>query len=156
MPITLEQINSASTADALHALDGVYEHSPWIAAQALAQRPFRTLAHLKHALAHAVRTATALPSLVDRSDFAEVLRDRARASWRRQRFYRMLGAMLFRAAEPDARYRIFERFYRLSPRLIARFYAGRSTTADKLRLLSGKPPVPIGRAIAALAKRDWL
>ena len=58
MPITLEQINSASTADALHALDGVYEHSPWIAEQALAQRPFRTLAHLKHALAHAVRTAS--------------------------------------------------------------------------------------------------
>lgn len=109
-----------------------------------------------YSLAHAVRTAAALPSLVDRSAFAEVLRDRARASWRRQRFYRMLGAMLFRAAEPDARYRTFERFYRLSPRLIARFYAGGSTTADKLRLLSGKPPVPIGRAIAALAKRDWL
>ena len=108
-----------------------------------------------YSLPDAVRTAAALPSLVDRSDFAEVLRDRARTSWRRQRFYRMLGAMLFRAAEPDVRYRIFERFYRLSPRLIARFYAGRSTTADKLRILSGKPPVPIGRAIAALAKRDW-
>jgi len=63
--------------------------------------------------------------------------------------------MRYRAAEPDARYRIFERFYRLSPRLIGRFYAGRSTTADKLRILSGKPPVPIGRAIAALTKRDW-
>lgn len=108
-----------------------------------------------YSLPDAVRTAAALPSLVDRSDFAEVLRGRARASWRRQRFYRMLGAMLFRAAEPDVRYRIFERFYRLSPRLIARFYAGRSTTADKLRILSGKPPVPIGRAIAALAKGDW-
>ncbi|HEV7312028.1 lycopene beta-cyclase CrtY [Sphingopyxis sp.] len=108
-----------------------------------------------YSLPDAVRTAAALPSLVDRSDFAEVLRDLARVSWRRQRFYRMLGAMLFRAAEPDARYRIFERFYRLSPRLIARFYAGRLTTADKLRILSGKPPVPIGRAIAALAKRDW-
>ena len=108
-----------------------------------------------YSLPDAVRTVSALPSLVARSDFAEVLRDRARASWRRQRFYRMLGAMLFRAAEPDVRYRIFERFYRLSPHLIARFYAGCSTTADKLRILSGKPPVPIGRAIAALAKRDW-
>jgi len=108
-----------------------------------------------YSLPDAVRAVSVLPLLVDRSDFAEVLRDRARASWRRQRFYRMLGAMLFRAAEPDARYRIFERFYRLSPRLIGRFYAGRSTTADKLRILSGKPPVPIGRAIAALTKRDW-
>ena len=58
MPLTLEQINTASTAEALHALDGVYEHSPWIAEQALSQRPFRTLAQLKHALALAVRTAS--------------------------------------------------------------------------------------------------
>lgn len=108
-----------------------------------------------YSLPDAVRTASALPGLVDRADLPAILRDRAAASWRRQRFYRMLGAMAFRASEPDLRYRIFERFYRLAPGLIARFYAGRSTTADKLRILSGKPPVPIGRAIAALAKRDW-
>lgn len=108
-----------------------------------------------YSLPDAVRTASALPGLVDRPDLAPRLRDRAAVSWRRQRFYRMLGAMLFRAAEPDARFRIFQRFYRLSPGLIARFYAGRSTTADKLRILSGKPPVPIGRAMAALRKFDW-
>lgn len=108
-----------------------------------------------YSLPDAVRTASALPGLVDRADLPALLRDRAAASWRRQRFYRMLGAMAFRAAGPGERYRIFERFYRLASGLIARFYAGRSTTADKLRILSGKPPVPIGRAIAALAKRDW-
>jgi lycopene beta-cyclase len=108
-----------------------------------------------YSLPDAVRTASALPGIVDRADLPVVLRDRAAASWRRQRFYRMLGAMLFRAAEPDARYRIFERFYRLSPRLIARFYAGRSTRGDKLRILSGKPPVPVGRALAALRRFDW-
>lgn len=108
-----------------------------------------------YSLPDAVRTASALPGLVDQPDLPAVLRDRAAAAWRRQRFYRMLGAMLFRAAEPEARFRIFERFYRLSPGLIARFYAGRSTATDKLRLLSGRPPVPVGRAIAALAKRDW-
>ena len=58
MPLTLEQLNTASAAEALQLLDGVYEHSPWIAEQALAQRPFRSLAHLKHAMAHAVRTAS--------------------------------------------------------------------------------------------------
>ena len=84
-----------------------------------------------------------------------LLRARAQSAWRRQRFYRMLDAMLFRAADPDRRYRIFERFYRLSPRLVARFYAGRSTAADRLRLLAGKPPVPVGRALSALAKLDW-
>ncbi|SEH17015.1 lycopene beta-cyclase [Sphingopyxis sp. YR583] len=108
-----------------------------------------------YSLPDAVRTASALPGLVDRADLPAILRGRAAASWRRQRFYRMLGAMAFRAADPGERYRIFERFYRLAPGLVARFYAGRSTTADKLRILSGKPPVPIGRAIAALAKRDW-
>ena len=58
MAWTLDQLNAATPAQALEALDGVYEHSPWIAEQALTQRPFRSLAHLKHALAHAVRTAS--------------------------------------------------------------------------------------------------
>ena len=57
MPLSLEQLNAASPAEALALLDGLYEHSPWIAEQALAQRPFRSLAHLKHALAQVVRTA---------------------------------------------------------------------------------------------------
>ncbi len=61
MPITLEQLNSASREEATQMLDGLYEHSPWIAEQALNERPFRSLAHLKHAmcevLAHAGRDA---------------------------------------------------------------------------------------------------
>ncbi len=61
MPITLEQLNSASREEAAQMLDGLYEHSPWIAEQALNERPFRSLAHLKHAmcevLAHAGRDA---------------------------------------------------------------------------------------------------
>lgn len=65
----------------------------------------------------------------------------------------MLDLMLFKAANPDQRYRVLERFYRLSPDLVARFYAAHSTTLDKLRVLSGKPPVPVGRAIAALSGR---
>ena len=57
MPLTLEQLNAASPAEALALLDELYEHSPWIAEEVLAQRPFRSLAHLKHALAQVVRTA---------------------------------------------------------------------------------------------------
>lgn len=108
-----------------------------------------------YSLPDAVRAAAVLPALVGDTELAVRLRSRAAASWRRQRFYRMLGAMLFRAADPDARYRIFERFYGLSAGLIARFYAGRSTAADKLRILAGKPPVSVRRAIAALARLDW-
>lgn len=108
-----------------------------------------------YSLPDAVRTAAALPDLVDRKDLPAKLRQRAAAGWRRQRFYRMLDAMLFRAAEPAERYRVLERFYRLSPSLIARFYAGQSTTMDQLRILAGKPPVPINRALSALKDFDW-
>jgi len=48
MKLTLETLNSAPQNDALQLLAGLYEHSPWIAEQALQARPFRSLAHLKH------------------------------------------------------------------------------------------------------------
>ncbi|MDO9437430.1 2-oxo-4-hydroxy-4-carboxy-5-ureidoimidazoline decarboxylase [Hydrogenophaga sp.] len=50
MPITLEQLNSATLPEATQMLDGLYEHSLWIAEQALAQRPFASPAALKHAM----------------------------------------------------------------------------------------------------------
>ncbi len=55
--ITLQQLNAAPPDQALAWLDGMYEHSPWIAEQALATRPFASLAQLKHALASVVRGA---------------------------------------------------------------------------------------------------
>jgi beta-ureidopropionase / N-carbamoyl-L-amino-acid hydrolase len=50
MTITLAQLNAVPLPEAVHLLDGVYEHSPWIAQAALAQRPFQSLSHLKHAM----------------------------------------------------------------------------------------------------------
>ncbi len=50
MPLTLDQLNTVPLAEAAQQLDGLYEHSPWIAEAALAQRPFTSLAHLKHAM----------------------------------------------------------------------------------------------------------
>lgn len=70
--------------------------------------------------------------------------------WRRQAFDRMLARMLFDAADPPERYRVLQRFYRLPSGLIERFYAGRTTMADRLRILAGKPPVPINRALSAI------
>jgi lycopene beta-cyclase len=61
--------------------------------------------------------------------------------------------MLFRAAQPERRYRILERFYRLPEPLIERFYAARSTALDKVRVLSGRPPVPITAALGCLVER---
>ncbi len=57
MPLTLEQLNAASTEQAAHMLDGLYEHSPWIAEAALAQRPFQSLAQLKHAMVRVLAQA---------------------------------------------------------------------------------------------------
>jgi len=59
MPITIEQLNAASASEAVALLDGIYEHSPWVAEKAIAARPFRSLQHLKHAMAQAVSTAPA-------------------------------------------------------------------------------------------------
>lgn len=59
MPLTIEQVNAADAAEAARLLDGLYEHSPWIAEQALAARPFRSLSHLKQAMADIVRQAPA-------------------------------------------------------------------------------------------------
>lgn len=81
---------------------------------------------------------------------AELLDNRAAAHWSRTRFYRALGRMLFEAAEPERRWQVFARFYRLPEPLIARFYAGCSTITDRIRVLTGKPPVPIDRAVTAL------
>jgi N-carbamoyl-L-amino-acid hydrolase len=59
MSLTLAQLNAAVPAEAVALLDGVYEHSPWIAQRALPARPFRTLAHLKHALVKALAASSA-------------------------------------------------------------------------------------------------
>jgi beta-ureidopropionase / N-carbamoyl-L-amino-acid hydrolase len=53
----LEQLNSAPLDAACALLDGLYEHSPWIARAALQSRPFRSLAQLKHALCQVVDQA---------------------------------------------------------------------------------------------------
>lgn len=58
MSLTIAQLNAAVPAEAVALLDGIYEHSPWIAQRALAARPFRSLAHLKHALVKALAASS--------------------------------------------------------------------------------------------------
>jgi N-carbamoyl-L-amino-acid hydrolase len=58
MTLTLPTLNAASLDEATTQLDGIYEHSPWIARAALAQRPFATLAALKCAMAQVVTQAS--------------------------------------------------------------------------------------------------
>ena len=94
-----------------------------------------------------------LPGELDAAALARWTRSRFLQHWRQTRFFRVLNRMLFHAAAPEQRHRVFAHFYRLPPERIARFYAGRLTLADQARILSGWPPVPVGAAIKALLRR---
>lgn len=77
----------------------------------------------------------------------------AERQWRRQRFFRLLNRMLFLAGRPERRWQVMQRFYQLNQGLIARFYAGQLTLIDMARILTGKPPVPVGEALRAVLKQ---
>jgi lycopene beta-cyclase len=82
------------------------------------------------------------------------LQAQVNAHWARGEFFRLLNRMLFRGAAPDDRVKIFESFYRHDEAVIGRFYAGRLTALDKLRVLArGAPTVPGPRAIRAALRR---
>lgn len=105
-----------------------------------------------YSLPDAVRSAALVAGLADLSQPAltAALRHHARSAWQGRAFYRLLARMLFRAADPPERYRMLQRFYSFDEALIARFYSGRSTLLDKARVLIGKPPVALRRALGAL------
>lgn len=100
--------------------------------------------------------AVAVARLVARTDdltsagLRTRVEDHSKALWADRAYYRLLDRMLFRAADPGERWKILRRFYGLSEALVRRFYAGQSTALDKVRILAGKPPVPIGRAMKQL------
>ncbi|MBV9015605.1 MAG: lycopene beta-cyclase CrtY [Alphaproteobacteria bacterium] len=108
-----------------------------------------------YSLPDAVANAAALTEQRDLSSPAlyALLKYRAVHLWESRSFYRLLNRLLFDAAPPLARYRVLEHFYRLPMGTIARFYAGRLSSWDKLRILSGRPPVRLGGAIKALRAR---
>ncbi|HWK35071.1 lycopene beta-cyclase CrtY [Sphingomonas sp.] len=105
-----------------------------------------------YSLPDAVRAAVLVAQAGDLRGSAlhDLLHDHAHGLWRARKFYRLLAAMLFRAADPGERWRVLARFYGLDAGLIGRFYAGESSLRDKARMLTGKPPVPVLRAIAAI------
>ncbi len=105
-----------------------------------------------YSLPDAVRFALHIAGLTDMSGPALAAASSAWAKdhWRRTAYYRLLTRMLFGAAQPGEHYRVLERFYRMAPGLIERMHAGQSSTLDKLRIVAGKPPVPVMAALASL------
>jgi lycopene beta-cyclase len=124
----------------------------------------RTLSGLRAALFHpstgyslpdAAALADAICGLrvIDAPSVARLVRERSIRLWHERAFFRLLNRMLFRAASPAERYRVLERFYGLPEALIARFYGARLTGLDKVRILSGKPPVPIAAALRCIPEK---
>jgi lycopene beta-cyclase len=111
-----------------------------------------------YSLPEGVRVANLIDGVwpIGSAPLARVLRVHALERARAQRFHRFLSRMLFRAASAERRYLVLQHFYRLPLPLIQRFYAGRTTFADSVRILSGRPPVPLGRALACLAESRLL
>lgn len=107
-------------------------------------------------LPEAVRLADAVASAaqLQSAPVAALIVARAREHWREQRIFRLLNRMLFNAALPGERYRVLEHFYRLPEASIARFYAGALRSGDVWRVLTGRPPVPVHRALRALLTRS--
>ena len=105
-----------------------------------------------YSLPFAARAADMLAKLdnltTDRA--SHQLRQSASQSWDDQGYFRLLNRLLFIAAKGHERRQIFERFYRLNDGLIERFYAANLRASDKLRIVSGRPPIAIGTALGAL------
>lgn len=106
-----------------------------------------------YSLPDAVRLADHLIGLDrwDAGSLFEATRSYSLTQWRQRGFFRLLNRMLFMAGPADRRWAVMQRFYRLREPLIQRFYAADLTTWDRLRIVSGKPPVPVGEALRALA-----
>ncbi len=154
---TIEQVLDEEEGVLPVALDGDIE-AHWRRAKGGA------LAGLRAALFHpttgyslpdAATLADAICQLptIDAISVERLIRERSMRLWRDRAFFRLLNRMLFRAARPGERYRVLERFYGLPEPLIARFYAARLTRLDKVRLLLGKPPVPIGAALGCIGEK---
>ncbi len=109
-----------------------------------------------YSLPDAVRAADLVAGLPDLAagPLFSALRGHAERIFAERRLFRWLNRMLFLAGPADQRWRVMQRFYGLPEPLIERFYAARLTPADKLRVLAGKPPVPLMPAIAAIAAGD--
>jgi len=88
----------------------------------------------------------------DTSKIDHLVRRHSTRSWQQRSFFRLLNRMLLLAARGEERRDILERFYSLPTPLIERFYAARITSADKARILLGRPPLPIPRAISHISE----
>ncbi|HYQ03752.1 MAG TPA: lycopene beta-cyclase CrtY [Polyangiaceae bacterium] len=103
--------------------------------------------------------AARLASAIAQADPAS-LRDRVWPALVREqrsqlRFCLLLNKLFFGAFAPNQRRNVIERFYRLPPDSVRRFYAMTLTHADRARILCGRPPrgFSLARALSGSGSR---
>ena len=115
--LSLDDLNGLDAAGFVAALEGIFEHAPWVSEAAAPHRPFPTLASLHAALAAAVRDAPAErrlalvrghPDLAGKAALAGDLTAHSTAE--------QAGAGLDRLTDAE-----YERFHRLNDAYHARF-----------------------------------
>ena len=115
-----------------------------------------------YSLPEAVKSANVVCDMISQNspDFgAAILHEMAHHStdhYHEENFMRLLNRMLFRAAKPTERYKVLERFYGLSEGIVERFYRNRLSKKDKLRILAGKPPVPVTKALFNFSEKAFI
>lgn len=114
MPLTMSEVNRMTAGEFVHALGGVFEHSPWIAERAFAARPFASVDALHAAMADAVRDAgrdarvgllRAHPELAGKEARAGELTRDSKAEQAAAGLSALTRAELERVAELNRRYR---------------------------------------------------
>jgi lycopene beta-cyclase len=88
----------------------------------------------------AVRVASAIAD-AEASELRERVWPRLVSEQRSQlRYCLLLNKLFFGAYAPDQRRNVIERFYRLPPELVRRFYSMTLSHGDRARILCGRPP----------------
>jgi len=108
---------------------------------------------------HAVETADVVAQAYKRGEAEAVgpaIRALKRRHYKREQYARLLNRMFFHAGEPEKRYVILQRFYGLNEGLVRRFYRNALTPWDKMRILFGKPPVPVTRALYNFSEKAFI
>jgi lycopene beta-cyclase len=105
-----------------------------------------------YSLPDAVRLADEIAGAaeLDAEPLSRLVKQRSVRNWHSHGIFRLVNRLLFIACGAHQRVGVMRRFYRLRKSLIERFYAGRPTWADRLRLVVGKPPCPFFRGVSMI------
>ena len=117
---------------------------------------FPDAAKVADKLAHQILSLVNGGQKITNRNLQLAMQNMQREHYSSERFFRLLNRMLFRAAKPQERYMVLQRFYGLGEGLIERFYAGDLTWRDKVRILIGKPPVPVFKALQNLSESAFI